>query len=129
MDDGKYSVLIADDDSILRMMLKSILDDSGEYSVVGEAINGMEAVKKFASLKPDLVLLDINMPKVNGLRALEEIRKINPTALVMMVSSDSTRDKVKEAVQKGAFGFVVKPLTAEIVLSKIRMCIKALEKK
>ena len=121
-DAGKYSVLVADDDAILRMMLKSILDTSGEYKVVGLAMNGEEAVVRYASLKPHLVLLDINMPKMDGLQALAEIRKINPTAKVMMVSSDSTIDKVKEAIQKGASGFVVKPLTASSVLQKIRAC-------
>jgi two-component system chemotaxis response regulator CheY len=122
-DAGKYSVLVADDDAILRMMLKSILDDSGEYKVIGQAMNGEDAVVKYASLKPHLTLLDINMPKMDGLQALVEIRTINPTAKVMMVSSDSTIDKVKDAIQKGASGFVVKPLTAGSVLQKIKACI------
>lgn len=121
-DAGKYSVLVADDDAILRMMLKSILETSGEYKVVGQAMNGEEAVVRYAALKPHLTLLDINMPKMDGLQALAEIRKINPTAKVMMVSSDSTIDKVKDAIQKGASGFVVKPLTASGVLQKIRVC-------
>ena len=115
-------VLVADDDAILRMMLKSILETSGEYKVVGLAMNGEEAIVRFAALKPHLTLLDINMPKMDGLQALVEIRKINPTAKVMMVSSDSTIDKVKDAIQKGASGFVVKPLTASSVLQKIRAC-------
>jgi len=126
IESGKYSVLIADDDAILRMMLKSILEDSNEYRVIGVAINGEDAVVKYASLKPELVLLDINMPKMDGLQALEEIRKINPTARVMMVSSDSTIDKVKDAIQKGAAGFVVKPLSASGVLSKVKNCVKGL---
>jgi two-component system, chemotaxis family, chemotaxis protein CheY len=126
---GKHTVLVADDDAILKMMLKSILESSGEYQVVAQAVNGEEAVARYAQMKPHLVLLDINMPKMDGLQALEEIRKINPAAKVMMVSGDSTIDKVKEAIQKGASGFVVKPLTASGVLKKIQACLNAREKK
>jgi two-component system chemotaxis response regulator CheY len=126
---GKYTVLVADDDAILRMMLKSILETSGEYQVVAQAVNGEETIARYVQMKPHLVLLDINMPKMDGLQALEEIRKINPAAKVMMVSGDSTIDKVKDAIQKGASGFVVKPLTASGVLKKIQACLNATEKK
>jgi two-component system chemotaxis response regulator CheY len=119
-----YTALVVDDDSILRMMLKSILEDSNEYQVVGQATNGEDAVSKFSSLRPDLVLLDINMPKMDGLQALEKIRQINPAAKVLMVSSDATMDKVKEAITKGAKGFIVKPLSADSVLNKVRACFK-----
>lgn len=126
---GKPSVLVVDDDSIMRFMLKSILDDSNEYRVVGVASNGQDAVTKYVELKPDLVLLDINMPKMDGLQALDEIRKANPAAMVLMVSANATMNKVKEAIQKGAAGFVVKPLNATSVLNKIKMCFNAREKK
>lgn len=125
---GKLSVLVVDDDSIMRFMLKSILDESDEYQVVGVASNGQDAVTKYALLNPDLVLLDINMPIMDGLQALEEIRKANPAAMVLMVSANATMDKVRCAIQKGAAGFVVKPLNAASVLDKIKMSFKGMGK-
>lgn len=117
------SVVVVDDDHMMREMLKLILR-SDDYPVLGEASNGNEAIALCEKLKPGLVLLDINMPKMDGLQALEEIRKVNPDSTVLMVSAESTMDKVKEAIQKGASGFVVKPLNAASVLDKIENCFR-----
>lgn len=119
----KPSVLVVDDDSMMREMLKLILC-SENYRVVGEASNGLDAVMKCVDLRPDMVLLDINMPKMDGLQALEEIRKANPAAMVLMVSAEATMDKVSEAIQKGAAGFVVKPLNPASVLDRVGKCFK-----
>lgn len=123
----KPSVLVVDDDSMMREMLKLILlgDD---YRVIGEASNGQDAIALCAMHKPGLVLLDINMPKMDGLQALEEIRKISPATIVLMVSAESTMDKVREAIEKGASGFVVKPLNQASVLDRVTMCLKAKRK-
>ena len=119
----KTSAVVVDDDSMMREMLKLILR-SDSYSVIGEASNGKDAISLCERLSPDLVLLDINMPKMDGLQALEEIRKVCPSAKVVMVSADATMDKVSEAVQKGAVGFVVKPLNSASVLDRISICLK-----
>ena len=119
----QFSVLVVDDDSMLRQMLKLILH-SENYRVVGEADNGKSAIMLCEKLKPELVLLDINMPEMDGLQALEEIHKINPAAIVLMVSAEATMDRVSEAIKKGAAGFLVKPLNQANVLNKINMCIK-----
>ena len=119
----KPSVLVIDDDLMMREMLKLILR-SGDYEVVGEASNGEDGIVMCSRLKPGLVLMDINMPKMDGLQALEKIHKINPSTKVMMVSADATSDKVIEAVKKGASGFVVKPLSQASVLERIAMCLK-----
>ena len=124
----KPSVLIADDDSMLREMLKLILHSEG-YTVVGEASNGIDAVMQCVKLKPDLVLLDINMPKMDGLQALVEIHKATPQARVIMVSALVTMDRVSEAIQNGAIGFVVKPLNPATVLDQIKMCLRKKDKK
>jgi CheY-like chemotaxis protein len=123
METPKPSVLVVDDDSMMREMLKLILR-SEEYRIAGEAANGQDAVMQSVSLKPDLILLDINMPKMDGLQALEEIRKANPATKVLMVSADATMDKVKEAIAKGALGFIVKPLNPASVLDRVGMCFK-----
>lgn len=120
---GKPSVLVVDDDGMMREMLKLVLQ-SENYPVVGEASNGKNAIALCARLKPDLVLLDINMPVMDGLQALEEIRKASPATIVMMVSGEATMDRVSEAIKKGAAGFVVKPLNAASVLDRIENCFK-----
>ena len=120
---SKTTVIVVDDDSMMREMLKLILR-SESYSVVGEASNGQDAITLCERLAPTLVLLDINMPKMDGLQALDEIRKTSPKTMVIMVSADATMDKVSEAVKKGAAGFVVKPLKAASVLDRIAVCLK-----
>ena len=114
-------MLVVDDDHMMREMLKLILH-SDDYQVIGEAANGKTAIALCASLKPGLVLLDIRMPEMDGLQALEEIRKVSPATRVMMVSAEATMDRVKEAISKGASGFIVKPLNAASVLGKIESC-------
>jgi len=117
----KPSVIVVDDDHLMREMLKFILR-SEDYPVIGEASNGQDAIALCAKQKPDLVLLDINMPKMDGLQVLGEILKISPATMVLMVSAEATMDKVREAINKGAAGFVVKPLNVASVLDKIAMC-------
>ena len=119
----KHSVIVVDDDHMMREMLKFILR-SEDYPVIGETSNGQDAIALCARKKPGVVLLDINMPKMDGLQALEEIRKVSPTTIVLMVSAEATMDKVREAIAKGADGFVVKPLNSASVLDKLAMCIK-----
>lgn len=120
----KPSVLVVDDDRITKELLTSILLSDG-YLVVGEASNGADAVMKCVNVKPDIVLLDIIMPKMDGIQALEEIRKAIPATMVIMVSGEATIDKIKEALAKGAAGFIVKPLKPASVLDKISSCWKA----
>lgn len=108
---------------MMREMLRYILR-SEDYPVIGEASNGKDAIALCARKKPGLVLLDINMPKMDGMQVLEEIRKISPATIVLMVSAEATMDKVNEAMAKGADGFVVKPLNSASVLAKIAISIE-----
>lgn len=119
----KHSVIVVDDDNMMREMLKFILR-SEDYPVIGEASNGQDAIALCARKKLSVVLLDINMPKMDGLQALEEIRKASPTTIVLMVSAESTMDKVRETIALGATDFVVKPLNSASVLDKLAMCLK-----
>jgi two-component system chemotaxis response regulator CheY len=127
MKSKKPSVVVVDDDSMMREMLRLILR-SDDYEVIGEASDGGDAISLCEELRPGLVLLDINMPKMDGLQALKEIRKVSPATIVLMVSADATMDKVREAVALGASGFVVKPLNQASVLDKIAMCFKVKRK-
>ncbi|HEY3423232.1 MAG TPA: response regulator [Negativicutes bacterium] len=108
-------VLIVDDAVFIRRTLKMMLEQNG-YEVVGEAANGLEGVLKYSELKPDLVTMDVTMPQMDGLTALKSIKKINPSAKVVMITALGKEDTVKEAVLSGASGFIVKPFVQEQVL-------------
>lgn len=121
----KSSVLIVDDLAFVRMMIKDILHKYG-YNVCGEAANGIEAVKKYAELKPDVVLLDITMPVMNGLEALQRIMIQDPNAKIIMCSALGQQKLIVSAIQAGAKDFIVKPFKEERLISAIK---KVLEKK
>jgi len=117
------TVVVIDDDHMMRQMLKFIVNGD-DYQVVGEAGNGADGIDVCARFKPDLVLLDINMPKMNGLIALELILKQSPATKVLMVSVEAKKEKVAEALKRGASGFVVKPLNAASVMERVDSCFK-----
>ena len=112
------SILIADDLSFMRMIQKEILTERG-YTVAGEASDGLEAVEKFKSLRPDLILLDITMPNMNGLEAMRRIFTINPKARVIMCSALGQQNLIVEAIRAGVKDFIVKPFKPERILSAI----------
>ena len=90
------------------------------YEIVGEAENGLVGVEKFKELKPDIVTMDITMPEMNGLDALREIMKIDPTAKVIMVSAMGQEAMVRDAIISGAKGFIVKPFKEEGIVSALK---------
>ena len=112
-------VLIVDDAMFMRMMLKDILSKNG-YEVVGEAANGKEAIDKYIELRPDLVLLDITMPEMDGIEALKKIKMIEPNAKIIMCSAMGQQAMVIEAIQNGALDFVVKPFQQDRVIESLR---------
>lgn len=112
-------VLICDDAMFMRMMLKDILSKNG-YEVCGEAENGREAIDKYIELRPDLVLLDITMPEMDGLTALKEIKHIDPQAVVVVCSAMGQQNMVIEAIQNGALDFIVKPFQQNRVIESLK---------
>ena len=116
------NILICDDAAFMRMMIKDILTKNG-YNVVGEAENGKIAVDKYAELSPDLVLLDITMPEMDGIGALKAIKAKDPNACVIMCSAMGQQAMVIEAIQSGAKDFIVKPFQAERVLEAVKKVI------
>lgn len=105
-------VLIADDALFMRITLKLMLEKNG-YEVVGEAEDGVDAVKKYEQLVPDIVTMDITMPKLTGIEALKQIKKIDQSATVIMVSAMGQESMVREAIISGAKSFIVKPFKEE----------------
>ena len=120
----KARVLIADDASFMRQMIREIIEPEG-YEVVGEATDGVEAVEQYERLHPDLVTMDIVMPKRSGIDAVKGILEKSPTAQVVMCSALGQETLVMEALQAGARDFIVKPFKPDNVLSTLA---KVLEK-
>ncbi len=112
-------VLICDDAAFMRMMIKDILSKNG-YEIAGEAENGKRAVEKYNETKPDLVLMDITMPEMDGIQALKAIRELDGNARVIMCSAMGQQAMVIEAIQSGARDFIVKPFQAERVLEAVK---------
>ena len=113
------NILICDDAAFMRMMIKDILTKNG-YNVAGEAENGAKAVEKYNELKPDLVLMDITMPEIDGIQALKNIKASDAGAQVIMCSAMGQQAMVIEAIQAGAKDFIVKPFQADRVLEAVK---------
>ena len=111
-------VLIADDASFMRQMIRDIIEPEG-FEVVGEASDGVEVVEKFKKLHPDLVMMDIVMPKRSGIDAVKAIKLLDAGARVVMCSALGQESLVVEAMQAGAQGFIVKPFKPDAVISTL----------
>ena len=112
------NILVCDDAAFMRMMIKDILTKNG-YNVACEE-NGLKAIEKFNETKPDLVLMDITMPEMDGIQALKKIKELDPAANVIMCSAMGQQAMVIEAIQSGAKDFIVKPFQAERVLEAVK---------
>lgn len=111
-------ILIADDASFVRLMICQILARKGLTDVV-EAENGLQAVERYKSDKPDLTFMDITMPELDGMAALAEILTINPLAKVIMCSAVAHESMIQDALKRGAVDFVVKPFRPEELLRAV----------
>lgn len=110
--------MIADDSDAIRMVLKDILI-IGKHEFVAEASNGLEAFEQFKKTNPDLVLLDVAMPKKDGLTVLREIITYKPDAKVIMITASDNQVTMRECIGVGAVAYILKPFNFEDVLHKI----------
>ena len=113
------NILICDDAAFMRMMIKDILTKNG-YNVAGEAENGVKAIEKYKELNPDLVLMDITMPEMDGIQALKGIKAADASAKVIMCSAMGQQAMVIESIQAGAKDFIVKPFQADRVIEAVK---------
>jgi len=115
-------ILVVDDASFMRTVLKDIVKGNGLATEVIEAADGVEGVKAYQAQKPDLVTMDVNMPRADGIQALRAIMKIDPAAKVVMVTSVEQKQIVQDAMKIGARDYIVKPFDRSnvgLVLNKV----------
>ncbi len=112
------SILVVDDAAFMRMTLKKMLEANG-HKVVAEASTGVEAIRKYAETKADVVLLDITMPEMNGIDALKGLKEINPKVKVVICSAMGQQAMVAQAIQYGAKDFVVKPFEEDRLVAAV----------
>lgn len=112
-------IMVVDDAAFMRELLKNMLVTSG-FEVVAEGCNGVQAVHLYKRVKPDLVIMDITMPEMNGIDALEGIREHDPQAKVIMCSAMGQKKFVIEAIKSGAKDFIVKPFNKDRITDAIK---------
>jgi DNA-binding NarL/FixJ family response regulator len=109
--------LIVEDYADLRNLLRSTLQKNTECIVIGEAVDGLQAVQQAEELQPDLILLDLSLPKLNGMEAFRQIRKLSPRSKVVILSQDSSPEIVQGALRLGAVGYLLKSDAMELPLA------------
>lgn len=113
-------ILIADDHAVVREGLRSLINTEYGMTVVGEAANGQEVVQRFQTLHPDVILMDLVMPEMDGIQAIRKITQINPKARILALTSFSDDDKVLPAIKAGALGYLLKDSSPQELLQAIR---------
>jgi two-component system chemotaxis response regulator CheY len=111
-------ILVVDDAAFMRIVLKDILKNLG-YTNIIEASDGIMAIEQYKKFKPDLVTLDVNMPKMDGIQALKHIMSIDPKARVVMATAVEQRFVVQEAIRTGAKDYIVKPFDRSMVATVV----------
>ena len=117
-------VLIVDDHEIFRRGLRALLEPSSEWQICGEAVDGIDAVKQCKSLKPDIVVLDVSMPRLNGLEAARLIRNENPMPQIVIITQHDSPQIRSAALEAGARAFVTKSAVGSELVSALRNLIQ-----
>lgn len=117
-------VLIVDDHTIVREGLCTLLGEEPDVEVVGEASNGAEAIAMSAQLQPDVILMDLVMPEMDGITAIQEVKRENPLSQILVLTSFSEDQRVRDAIQAGAIGYLLKDVLKPELLRAIRAAVR-----
>lgn len=121
------SILLVDDNDVTREVLRVVLRSEG-YHVVGEATDGGSGLEMALKLKPNIILLDVVMPKVSGLEILPRLKELVPDSRVLLVTGNKDQETVTEAVRAGIHGFILKPFNAQKILDTVAGIVAKLPK-
>ncbi len=111
-------VLVVDDASVVRLLIKKVLS-RGDFEIVGEAVNGVDALVKYKELKPDIVTMDITMPEADGIQATKDIIAFDPQAKIVMLSGIDQKEMLWKAIKAGATSYIVKPFENDRILTTL----------
>ena len=112
-------ILVVDDFELFRQFVRSIMAENRELQIVGDASDGLEAVQKAVELKPDLILMDIGLPSLNGIEAARQIRELVPESKIVFLSQESFAEVVQKAMGVGASGYVIKVMAGCELLTAV----------
>jgi two-component system nitrate/nitrite response regulator NarL len=115
----KIKLFLVDDHSLFRRGLKNLLNEMGDFEVVGEVSNPLEAFNLLGKLEVDIILLDVNMPEMNGVQAIQQLRKLNPAIKILMLTISQDNQDLIGAINNGANGYVLKNTEPEILKNSI----------
>ena len=118
------TVLLVDDFAQFRVAVSALLTKKPELQIVAEASDGIEAVEKSRQLQPDVILLDIGLPKLNGVAAAQQIREVSPQSKIIFVTQETSADIMKEAIRSGGMGYVVKTKVESELLKAIDLVLE-----
>ncbi len=121
--DHKIRIALVDDHALFRSGLKALLSRQTDFEIVGEAADGLEGVKLVEQVQPDLVLLDLDMPVMNGREALAQILETHPKAVVLMLTVSEDGEDLTECMRLGACGYLLKKIDADFLLQSIRRAV------
>jgi NarL family two-component system response regulator LiaR len=113
-------VLVVDDHPVVRKGIKALLDEEENLEVVGEAVNGLEALEKVETLNPDVILMDLVMPEMNGIEAIQRITSAHPQARILVMTSFAADDKIFPSIKAGALGYLLKDSDPEDLIRMIQ---------
>jgi len=120
MNEEKIRILIADDHAVVRRGIKAMVDPRPDLELIGEAEDGEEVIEKVSNLDPDVILMDLEMPRKGGIDAIREIIEKNPEARILVLTSFSEDEKVIQAIKAGAMGYVLKVSIPQELIQSIR---------
>ena len=121
---SKLKILIADDHAMIRNGVKALLASQKDFKVVGEAANGAEAIEQYISLSPDLLILDISMPDMNGMQVTEKILQHDPKARIIILSMYDDEEYISKCMENGVMGYVVKNETSAELTQAVTTVLK-----
>ena len=119
-------ILIVDDNDLMRTLLRGILRNE-EYHIIGEARNGAVALEMVERDKPDLICMDVMMPEMDGLEALQNIKAAHPEIIVIMITGSPSAENVQESIKGGASGFIIKPFNAAKILDTLERALSTVK--
>jgi NarL family two-component system response regulator LiaR len=119
MTDGQIRILIVDDHAVVRKGIRALLSTEKDIEVIGEADDGQEAIKRYQSLTPDVLLLDLLMPKMNGIEVIKAVKEKHPEAKILVLTSFAADDQVFPAIKAGALGYLLKDTGPEELVDAI----------